>query len=364
MKQHEKMNLFFIVKYPLQERMTSLYTDADFQQHKQKLIFQNSSEKYEINNTPLDQQLQCVYDAFDKDDMEIHLNMAEHDNMYKEDWEEFLKIVEKVRNKRKERFNEICMKLKDNPGICYQIKNSDGFCYNQIEGLWFVVRGDVWRSVSPTIIINNDDVCDTDAVFLQFQNIYTYDYKRHLKYGIDGFHNDKIIEQVYNFVKKRYLSIDDITEWLSLIEKGVFGKHFTTIAIVTCKDNASWVPKKYIYYINPMNIQQSDCILEFNDKGKLHAIPLKPAGSTNTPTRKAYLSGALKRTMLLTNEDCEKYCSLVELTDPKPYAFNAFYSKHRTRCYYYSRIYSLEFTEEEYNQYLKNINEIENICVK
>ena len=344
--------------------MTSLYTDADFQEHKRKLVFQNSTDKYEINGTPLDQQLQCVYDAFDKDDMEIHLNMAEHDNLYKEDWEEFLIKVEKIRNKRKERFNDICMKLKDSPGICYQIKNSDGFCYNQIEGLWAIVRGDVWRSVNPTIIINNDDVSDADAVFLQFQDIYTDDYKLCLKYQGSGFRNTTIVEQVYNFVKKRYLSIDDIHEWLTLIEKGVFGRHFTTIAIITCKNNANWVPKKYIYYINPMNTAESDCILEFNNEGTLHSVPLKPAGSTNTPTRKAYLSGALERTMLLTNEDCEKYCSLVELADSKPYAFNAFYSKHRTRCYYYSCIWGIEFTEEEYNQYLKNINEIENICVK
>lgn len=358
------MNLFFTVKYPLQERMTYLYTDADFQQHKRKLVFEHSTEPYEINCTLLDRRLQNAYDAFDQDDMEIHLNMAENDNLYKEDWEEFLKNVEKVRNKRKERFNEICMKLKDNPGICYQIKNSDGFCYNQIEGLWFVVRGDVWRSRSPTIIINNDDVGDTDAVFLQFQDIYTDDYKLCLRYSGSGFRNTKIVEEVYNFVKKRYLSIDDITEWLSLIEKGVFGRHFTTIAIVTCKDNATWVPKKYIYYINPMNVQQSDCILEFNEEGKLQAVPVKPTKSANTLVRKMYLTGALQRTMLLTNEDCVKYCSLVDITDSKPYAFNAFYSKHRTRCYYYSRIYNLEFTEEEYNQYLKNINEIENICVK
>lgn len=341
-------------------------TDADFQQHKRKLVFLNSTDDvYEINGTPLDQQLQCVYDAIDKDYMEIHLHEVEQEAMYKEQWEHFLEIVEKVRNKRKERFNEICMKLTDNPGICYQIKNSDGFCYNEIEGLWVVIRGDVWRSVNPTIIINSDDVSDTDAVFLQFQDIYTYDYKRHLKYGAaDGFYNPKIIEQVYNFVKKRYLSMDDITEWLTLIENGVFGRHFTTIAIVTCKDNSNWVPKKYIYYISPMNIQQSDCILEFNDEGKIHAVPLKPTGCANTPTRRAYLIGTLKRTMLLTNEDCEKYCALVELTDSKPYAFNSFYSKHRPRGYYYGCIWGLEFTYEEYDTYLKNINEIENICVK
>jgi hypothetical protein len=349
--------------------MTSINTDTELlqQQHKRKLVFQNSTEPCEINGTPLDQQLQCVYDAFDKDDMEIHLNMAERDNMYKEDWEEFLKNVEKVRNKRKERFNETCMKLKDNLGICYQIKNSDGFCYNQIEGLWAVVRGDVWRATSPNIIINNDHVSETDAVFIQFQDIYTDNYKSHLKYGIDGFHNTKIVEQVYNFVKKRYLSIDNITEWLSLIEKGVFGKHFTTIAIITSKDNVNWIPKKYIYYINPMNITESDCILEFNDEGKLHAFPIKPSKSTNANERlerKLCLSGALQRTLLLTNEDCEKYCSLVEVTDSKPYAFNSFYTKHRPTGYYYGCIWGLEFKYEEYDQYLKNINEIENICVK
>ena len=344
--------------------MTSLYTDADFQEHKRKLVFQNSTDKYEINGTPLDQQLQCVYDAFDKDDMEIHIYEVEQDGMYREIWEEFLKKVEKVRNKRKERFNEICMKLKDNPGICYQIKNSDGFCYNEIEGLWVVIRGDVWRSVNPTIIINNENVSDTDAVFLQFQDIYTDDYNLSLKYQGSGFRNTKIVEQVYNFVKKRYLSIKYITEWLTLIEKGVFGRHFTTIAIATCKNNANWVPKKYIYYINPMNIQQSDCILEFNDDGKLHAVPLKPTKNENTLVRKMYLTGALRRTMLLTNKDCEKYCSLVELTDSKPRAFNEFYSKHRVHGYYMYSVSGLEFTYEEYNKYLNNINEIENICVK
>jgi hypothetical protein len=346
--------------------MTSINTDTDLlqQQHKRKLVFQNSTEPCEINGTPLDQQLQCVYDAFDKDDMEINLNMAEQDNLYKEEWEEFIRTVEKVRNKRKERFNEICMKLKDNLGICYQIKNSDGFCYNQIEGLWAVVRGDVWRSVNPTIIINNEDVNDADAVFLQFRDIYTDDYKLCLKYSGSGFRNTKIVEQVYNFVKKRYLAIDDITGWLNLIQSGIFGEHFTTIAIVTCKDNANWVPKKYIYYINPTNVMQSDCILEFNDDGKLHAVPLKPNKSANTLVRKSYLTGALRRTMLLTNEDCVKYCSLVELTDSKPYAFNAFYSKYRTRCYYYSRISGLEFIEEEYDKYIYNLDNLENICVK
>lgn len=133
--------------------MTSVYTDADFQLHKLKLVFENNStEPYEINCTPLDRRLQNAYDAFDQDDMEIHFYEVEQDGMYKEDWEQFLEIVEKVRNKRKERFNEICMKLKDNPGICYQIKNSDGFCYNQIEGLWFVVRGNVPNIITPSRI--------------------------------------------------------------------------------------------------------------------------------------------------------------------------------------------------------------------
>jgi hypothetical protein len=68
--------------------------------------------------------------------------------------------------------------------------------------------------------------------------------------------------------------------------------------------------------------------------------------------------------LLLTNEDCEKYCSLVEVTDSKPYAFNSFYTKHRPTGYYYGCIWGLEFTYEEYDKYLKNINEIENICVK
>jgi hypothetical protein len=348
--------------------MTSINTDTDTellqQQHKRKLVFQDSTEQYEINGTPLDLQLQFVYDAFDKDDMEFHFYEIEQDGFYKEEWEKFLKQVEKVRNKRKERFNEICMKLKDNPAICYQIKNSDAFCYNEIEGLWAVVRGDIWRSLCPTIIINNDDVNDADAVFLQFQDIYTYDYKRHLKYGIDGFHNTKIVEQVYNFVKKRYLSIDDITEWLNLIEKSVFGRHFTTIAIVTSKYNENWVPKKYIYYIDPMNTTQSDCILEFNDDGKLHTVPLKPTKSANTLVRNMYLTGALQRTILLTNEDCEKYCSFMEITDSKPYAVNEFYSKYRTQGYYMYYVNGLEFKYEEYDQYMDNIYEIEIICVK
>lgn len=353
----------FIFTFKLSLRMTSLYTDTEFQEHKQKLVYENSTESHEINCTPLDRRLKEAYDAFDKDDMEINLIEVEHDGYYKEHWQDFLRMVEKVRKKRKERFNEICMKLKDHPGICYQIKNSDGFCFNEIEGLWAVIRGDVWRAANPNIIINNDDVCDTDAVFLQFQDIYTDDYELSLEYIYtdDNLISPILIKQVYSFVKKRYLSIEDVNDWLNLIQKDAFGKNFTTIAIVTCKD-ANWVPKKYIYYINPFKFTQSDFILEFNDQGKLHSIPLKP--TCDTSLRKMFIPSVLRRTILLTNEDCEKYCSLVELTDSKPYALNEFYTKHRTRGYYMHYIYRLEFKYAEYHKYIDNLENIENICVK
>lgn len=326
----------------------------DFLKHKQLLVYQNA-QRCEINNTPLDHELRSVYESFDKDEMEMNLFQLEREADYKEEWNRFLQMVYTIRDKRNERFNEICMKLKDHPAICYQIKNSDSFCFNEIEGLWLVVRGDVWRSINPTIFINNTDVADTDVVFLQFENIFTEDYKSCCRYI--AFVNDEIVNELYTFVLNRYLDIKDLNKWLSLIQNGRFGKHFTTLSVLTYIECKKWVPKKYIYYFHPEKMGELDGIVEYKD-GKLDSIPLIAKKRTN----------AIQRTLMLTNKDCEKYCSLVNPADSKPYAPNALYNtaniKHRTRRSYYARIYNLEFTYKEYEQYFENLDNIENISIK
>jgi hypothetical protein len=321
--------------------------------HKLKLIFENHPYHYEINNTPLDKRLRNAYDTLDKDSMIENINDVEVEYLYKESWYFFLDLVKNVRNKRKARFNNVCAKLKDNPGICYQLQNSESFKYNEIEGLWLVIRGDIWRILNPNIYIDNSDIEPIDAVFLQFQDIHTDDYEICWKSRKNVCQNTRLIEQVYTFVQKRYVSRDDIAAWLKLICDGEFGRHFTTIALIRCKDNNDWVPKKQIYYLDPDKIGNVDGILEFDEDGVFQSIPLKPKKNT----------AALQRTMLLTNEDCEKYCKLVKADDSKPYAYNAhYYANHRLKCYYQGIVYNLEFSYKEYFQYIEN--EIENICVK
>jgi hypothetical protein len=292
-----------------------------------------------------------AYNAFDHDYMLLNLQEVESEYEYKEEWLRFLHMVQYVRNKRKERFNKICMKLQDNVAICYQIKNSEEFMYKEIEGLWVIIRGDIWRDINPNIYIQNEHVENTNAVFLQFQGIHTDDYNCCGKLNKNVFHDEDIICKLYQFIQKRYLSTDDIKEWVQLIQSGIFGKHFTTISIIQ-RIYSMWVPKHRIYYFDPDKIGLVDGILEFHE-GNLSSVPIKPKKSTN----------ALQRTLFLTNEDCEKYCLYVEETDSKPYAFNALYfAKHRVKTYYRSLVYNLEFIRKEYYMYIQN--EIENICVK
>lgn len=326
-----------------------------FQKHKQTLVFQHSQSCC-INDTPLDHQLQAVYDSFDKDDMESNLFDVEREGYYKECWNDFLQVVYTVRDKRTARFNEICMKLREHSAaICYQVKNSDPYFFNQIEGLWVIIRGDIWQSLDPSFFINNSDVTKEDAVFLQFEGIFTEDYKDCWKSSKTALLNDTIVEQVYAFVRKRYLSMDDLASWLNLIQSGSFGKHLTTISVLSCIDN-KWTPKKYIYYFDPDKIGELDGIIEFID-GQLYSIPLIATKST----------AAIERTLMLTNKDCEKYCSLVEPKDSKPYAINRIHNTrntyYRIHCEYRCRVYSLEFKYKEYDQYFEE-KEIENICVK
>jgi hypothetical protein len=280
--------------------------------------------------------------------MEMNLFDVECEASYKEEWNGFLQMVYTIRDKRNDRFNEICMKLKDHPAICYQIKNSDSFCFNEIEGLWLVVRGNVWRFLNPTVFINDTDVADTDIIFLQFEDIYT-DHEFSIKLDYE------IMDHVYRCIQQRYLTVDNLNVWLNLIQNGRFGKHFTTLSILTYIDS-KWVPKKYIYYFHPEKISELDGIVEYKD-GQLYSIPLKATKRTH----------AIQRTLMFTNKDCEKYCSIVNPVDSKPYAPNALYNTanitHRTRCFYLSRIYNLEFAFKEYKQYFENILNIENICI-
>jgi hypothetical protein len=319
-----------------------------FQIHKQKLVFEDSNQTYAINDTPFDRRLRAAYEAIDKDEMEINLCHIEREPSYKEEWNRFLQMVYTIRDKRNERFNEICMKLKDHNAICYQIKNSDSFCFNEIEGLWLIVRGDVWRSLNPSIFINNTDVEYTDVVFLQFEDIYI---DHEFAFKLD----DDIMDHIYKCIQLRYLTLDSLEKWLTLIQNGRFGKQFTTLSILKYIDG-KWVPKKYIYYFHPEKIGELDGIVEYKD-GKLDCVPLKATKRTN----------ALQRTLMFTNKDCEKYCSLVNPADSKPYAPNALYNtaniKHRTRCSYQARIYNLEFKYKEYEQYFENLDNIENICL-
>jgi hypothetical protein len=318
-----------------------------FQIHKQKLVFEDSNQTYAINDTPFDRRLRAAYEAIDKDGMEIRLDSVENDYLYRTEWYDFLTMVYKVRDIRTQRFNNICMNLHAHCGICYQIKNSEWFAFNEIEGLWFIIRGDIWKNINPNICINNDSVSDNDVVFLQFQNLNTYDFEEIYDSWMKSDKYREISNRMYEFVRKRYLSFDDIRLLLSDIPSGTLVQYFTTIAILNCNNKQQWRPKKYVYYFNTDIPGQMDGKLEFTDS-KLTSILRVPKKSTN----------ALQRTLFLTNEDCEKYCSLVRHADSKPYAFNASYVWYG---YYSGVVDNLEFTYSQYSKYIQM--DIENLCV-
>jgi hypothetical protein len=323
-----------------------------FQHHKQTLVFQHSKQSFAVNDTPLDHQLRAKIATFDIDFMEIRFREIENDYSQKAPWNDFLSVVYKVRNKRKARFNEVCKKLETYPAICYQIKNWDVFYYNKVEGLWVIIRGDIWRLLNPSIFIDNTHVDEGDAVLLQFEEVFT-DCFSPCDQSCDKlrFKNTAILHELYDFLKKRYLTIHDIEKWLYYIQKGEFVRNLKTIAVLTFNNENNWFPKKNIYYFDFYNPGQLDGVIEFKD-GILHSIPLK-----------AKCNYAIERTIVLTNKDCEIYCSLADPKDSQPYAFNGiYYNKHRTWGYYIDLIYSLEFIEHDYNQYLEN--EIESICIK
>jgi hypothetical protein len=320
-----------------------------FQIHKQKLVFEDSNQTYAINDTPFDRRLRAAYEAIDTDGMEINILTVERDIIFRNKWNDFLKLVYKVRDMRTERFNDICMNLYKYNGICYQLKNSEWITYNEIEGLWVIIRGDIWKKFRPNICINNDTVSNDDAVFLQFQNLHTYDYDDIFSGSGTNIYK-KVCNSMYELVRKRYLSFDDISLLLNLIQsEESMRSFFTTIAIVSCNDKHHWRPKNYVYYFDTYIPGQIDGKLHFTD-GRLSSISIIPSVSTT----------ALQRTMFLTNEDCEKYCSLVKLFDSKPYAINAVYKN--VYGYYRQLVLNSSNAYSQYSKYVKM--DIENLCVK